>query len=68
MTSNGAQEPAPRVRPANGGGPGLWRLDRVDIPRFGALTVLVSHAAWDVHAVHGVRATYSARNLSTAPR
>jgi hypothetical protein len=23
------------------------------------LTVLVSHAAWDVHAVHGVHAMYS---------
>jgi hypothetical protein len=30
------------------------------------LTVLVSHAAWDVHAVHGVHAMYSASKLGTA--
>jgi hypothetical protein len=35
--------------------------------RHGA-SLSTSHAAWDVHAVHGVHAMYSVENLGTGSR
>jgi hypothetical protein len=32
------------------------------------ISLSTSHAAWDVHAVHGVHAMYSVKNLGTASR